>query len=112
MRISNQPISRKVNKLEDNTPAKLTLDKILADKRRVFASSKFDVGLMKNYEAHISLVVNKFISRKPYKCSYEDEKEIEKQIRELEKSELIEESSSPFASPVLLVFKKEEGKKI
>ncbi|GBP44985.1 CD109 antigen [Eumeta japonica] len=38
-------------------------------------------------------------------------KEIEKQIEQLLKNELIEESYSPFAAPVTLAFKRDEGKK-
>lgn len=85
--------------------------KIIQANHAVFASSKFDVGKVKNYEARIKLNENKFIARKPYKCSIDDKKEIENQIKELLKADLIEESYSPYAAPVLLVLKKEEGKK-
>ena len=61
--------------------------------------------------AHVSLLENKFIARKPYKCSFEDKEEIERHINELQKAGLIEESSSPYLAIVLLVFKKEEKKK-
>lgn len=51
------------------------------------------------------------MARKPYKCSPENKVEIENQIQELLKAGLIEESYSPYAAPVLLVFKKEDGRK-
>lgn len=87
------------------------IDNILYSNRAVFAKSKFDIGIVKNYEAKIKLTENKFVAKKPYKCSFDNKKEIESQIRELLKVGLIEESYSPYAAPVLLVFKKDENKK-
>lgn len=49
--------------------------------------------------------------RKRYKYFFQDKQEIEVKIRELEKADLIEESYSPLAAPVLFVYKKEENKK-
>ncbi|CAB0006121.1 unnamed protein product [Nesidiocoris tenuis] len=77
----------------------------------VFAKDKFDVGRVKDHEAHIKLYEHKFVSRKPYRCSIPDQKEIESQISQLLKADLIEESTSPFASPVTLAYKREENKK-
>jgi len=72
----------------------------------VFAKNQFGIGTVKDYEAHIDLIENKYVTKRPYKCSFDDQKEIEKQISELLKHNIIEESSSPFASPVTLAFKK------
>jgi len=69
------------------------------------------VGKVKEHEAHIKLIENKYIAKKPYRCSIPDQKEIEFQISNLLNAGLIEESSSPFAAPVTLAFKREEGKK-
>jgi hypothetical protein len=77
----------------------------------VFAKEKFDIGTVKNFDARIKLTKNRYISRKPYKCSIPDKLEIESQIKKLLKAGLIEESYSPYASPVTLVYKKEEKKK-
>lgn len=77
----------------------------------VFARNKFDVGQVKDHEAHIKLLEHKFVAKKPYHCSVLDNREIEGQIRELLKTGLIEESCSPFASPVTLAYKREEGTK-
>lgn len=76
-----------------------------------FAKGKFDVGLVKTAEARIKLKEEKYISKKPYRCSFTDQEEIDSQISELLKADLIEESSSPFASPVTLAFKKDGEKK-
>lgn len=77
----------------------------------IFAKNKFDVGQVKHHEAHIKLLEHKFVAKKPYRCSTLDQKEIEFQIKKLLKTGLIEESCSPFASPVTLAYKREEGKK-
>lgn len=77
----------------------------------IFARNKYDIGRVQNHEAQIKLLENKYISKKPYRCSGPDQLEIEHQIAELLKADLIEESSSPFAAPVTLAFKREDGKK-
>lgn len=76
---------------------------------KVFAKTKFDIGIIKGYEATIKLKENKYVSRKPYRCSFQDK--IEKQIKELLEADLIEESCSPYAAPVTMVYKKEDGRK-
>lgn len=82
----------------------------LFDKYQVcFATDKYDVGSIG--EAQIKLKENKYVSKKPYRCSFADQEEIESQISKLLENDLIEESSSPFASPVTLAFKKEDGRR-
>lgn len=66
---------------------------------------------MREYEARIDLSVDKYCSKRPYRCSVEDKNEIEEQISKLLEKKLIEVSYSPFAAPVTLVFKKEDKKR-
>ena len=77
----------------------------------VFAVDKFDVGTVKNCVAEIKLREDRYVAKKPYRCSIPDQEEIENQISQLLKKKLIEESYAPFASPVTLAFKKEEGRR-
>lgn len=87
--------------------------KNLIDKyKNIFAKDKYDIGVVKDYEARIDLIVDKYCSKRPYRCTIEDKKEIEEQISELLKRNLIEESYSPFAAPVTLAYKRDENKKI
>lgn len=72
----------------------------------LFAKDAFDIGSVKNYEAHITLSEDSYILKKQYRCSYEDLAKIKRQVAELlqQVAELlchntIWESSSPFASP-------------
>lgn len=79
--------------------------------KTVFAIDKFDVGTVANCVAEIKLLEDRYVAKKPYRCSLPDQKEIESQISELLKKGLIEESCAAFASPVTLAFKKEEGRR-
>lgn len=97
------------NNLSEEEKQKINL---LIDKhKQVFAKDKFDIGTVKDYEAKIDLLIEKYCSKRPYRCSIEDKQEIEKQVSKLLENGLIEESYSPFAAPVTLAFKKDENKK-
>ena len=89
---------------------KLIID-VIKKHESVFAKDKFDVGTVRNHEAQIRLTEFKYVSKKPYRCSIPDQKEIESQVAKLLDKNLIEESSSPFAAPVTLAYKKEDGRK-
>lgn len=90
---------------------KIEIDKLIKDYKTVFAKNKYDIGTVKDYEARIDLSVDKYCSKRPYRCTIEDKKEIEEQVARLLEENLIEESYSPFAAPVTLAFKKEENRK-
>lgn len=88
-------------------PQKAKINKLIDEHNTIFARDKYDVH---EYEARIDLTVDRYCSKRPYRCTMEDQKEIEEQISKLLKEGLIEESYSPFAAPVTLAFKKEENK--
>lgn len=83
---------------------------MINNNKSVFAKDKYDIGKVNEYEARIDLIVEKYCSKRPYRCNIDDKKEIEKQVAKLLEKELIEESYSPFAAPVTLTYKKNEGK--
>lgn len=87
------------------------INKLIEKYNTVFAKDKYDVGTVRDYEAHIDLMLDKYCSKRPYRCTVDDRKEIENQISKLLKKKLIEESYSPFAAPVTLAYKKEDGKR-
>lgn len=87
------------------------IDDLIFKNKHLFAKDKYDIGMVKDYEAHIDLSIEKYCSKRPYRCTFEDRKEIESQIGELLKNKIIEESYSPFAAPVTLAYKREENKK-
>ena len=90
---------------------KIKIEKLVEEYKTVFAKDKYDIGTVRDYEARIELIVDKYCSKRPYRCSIEDKKEIEAQVAELLKKNMIEESYSPFAAPVTLAYKRDEGKK-
>jgi hypothetical protein len=79
----------------------------LLDKyNHVFAKDKFDIGKVKSKEAEIKLIRDEYVTSRPYKCSILDGEEIKMQIKKLLEADIVEESESPFASPVTLAYKK------
>ena len=106
------PIEQFDAKVEHLNPQKRKIIYDLIDEYdSLFAKDSYDVGTVSNHEATITLSEMKYTAKRPYRCSYEDQQEIEKQITELLNNNMIEQSSSPFAAPVTLAFKKtEEGK--
>ncbi|KAI4472839.1 hypothetical protein M0804_015583 [Polistes exclamans] len=79
---------------------KIEIDKLIKDYKTVFAKNKYDIGTVTDYEPRIDLSVDKYCSKRPYRCTIEDKKEIEEQVARLLEENLIEESYSPFAAPV------------
>ncbi|MCC8406365.1 MAG: hypothetical protein LN560_01870 [Rickettsia endosymbiont of Sceptobius lativentris] len=77
----------------------------------MFAKDKFDVGRVKLKQAEIKLIKDEYVNSRAYKYSIPDEEEIRSQIKKLLEADLIEESDSPYASPVTLAYKKDDGKR-
>lgn len=94
-----------------NTKMQESLQKIVKKNEDCFAKDKFDVGRVTSAQAQVKLTEDKFVARRPYRCSPQDRQEIENQIRRLLDADLIEESSSPYAAPVTLAQKKGEKRK-
>lgn len=86
---------------------KVIIEKLINSNQSAFAKNSFDVGNVKNYECSLNLLSDRYVHKKPYRCSFEDQEEIERQCKELLKAGMITESSSPFATPVTLQYKKD-----
>lgn len=82
-----------------NTERQSQIQKLISTYNSLFAKDKFDIGTVQGYEAHIDLLIDKYCSKRPYRCSIEDMKEIEQQIAKLLENNIIEESYSPFCRP-------------
>lgn len=90
---------------------KIRINELIKKYDSTFAKDKYDIGTVKEYEARIDLLIDKYCCKRPYRCSIEDKKEIEQQEAKLLEKNLIEESYSPFAAPVTLAYKKDEGRR-
>lgn len=107
--IKTEQFEIQINHLNYNQ--KVRIDELVENHKSIFAKDKYDIGTVSGYEAHIDLLEEKYCSKRPYRCTSDDRKEIEQQISKLLDKKLIEESYSPFAAPVTLAFKKDENKK-
>lgn len=81
--------------------------KLIEKNSTAFAKDAFDVGNVTKYECPINLEKDVYVSKKPYRCSFEDQEEIERQCAALLANGMITESRSPFASPVTMQYKKD-----
>jgi hypothetical protein len=103
--LSENLFESKISHLESSNQS--VIRKLLKEKFSAFAKNRLDVGNVTKYECRIELINDKYIAKKPYRCSFEDQAEIERQCNELLKAGMITVSSSPFASPVTMQYRKE-----
>jgi len=89
---------------------KLELNKLITEHLYIFSNNKFDIGLIELEKHRINLTNDTPIYQKPYRASPKDNTEIQSQIDELLSRNIIERSFSPYAAPVTLAEKKNEGK--
>ena len=90
---------------------KKKIKKLIERHQTIFATNKFDIGTVSEHEAQIRLTEMKYPAKKPYRTSIPDQIEIEEQVAKLLENGLIEESTSPFAAPVTLVYRRKDGSK-
>ncbi|XP_027169598.1 uncharacterized protein LOC113769341 [Coffea eugenioides] len=112
-RIWKHACGLKMNGTQINTVTQLdinfqqSLDALLADYKDVFGEPK-SLPPSRNCDHHIPLVPNaKPFKLAPYRYPHNQKNEIEKQVKDMLSSGIIQLSHSLFASPVLLVKKKD-----
>jgi len=59
-----------INHLDYQQKAKI--NEIIQKYKSIFAKNKYDIGIVKDYEAHIDVCVDKYCSKRPYRCNIED----------------------------------------
>lgn len=108
----NDEIIKQLNNLEMDVEddKKMKIIKYLYNEKDTFAKHKFDVKQYEKTEAKIKLTEERIVNKRPYRCSLQDNKEIDKQIKKLIDNKLIEETYSPYSSPITLANKKGEGR--
>jgi len=55
---------------------KKRIEKLIDKHKSVFAKDKYDVGTVKDYEARIDLLVDRYCSKRPYKCNIDDKRKL------------------------------------
>ena len=81
---------------------------LLDEYHDVFATDKTQIGAARNCNVNIELLDRAPVNLAPHRHSVEDSDIIEEIVNDLKKKGIVEDSSSPYSSPVVLV--KKEGK--
>jgi hypothetical protein len=63
-----------LNHLDDKK--KIKIEQLIEEYKAIFAKDKYDIGTVRDYEARIDLLVDRFSSKRPYRCTIEDRKKI------------------------------------
>lgn len=84
------------------------LNELLYEYENCFSGNGMVLGNC-NVEMSIKLTEDKVINYKPYRMSFHEREIVRQTVAELLKAGIIETSKSPYASPVLLVKKKDGG---
>src|SRR5690606_5206490 len=77
------------------------LANVIQKHSRIFSKDSMDIGNLATEQHRIRLTNNVPIRRQFYRCSHTDNEEIETQLQELLKHNLIRPSTSPYAFPVV-----------
>lgn len=82
------------------------LYELLQSYRDCFAMNLSEIGCMKNVEMTIELTDDRPVVYRPYRLSFTEKEQVREIINELIENDVIQESNSDFASPILMVQKK------
>ncbi|KAL1258944.1 hypothetical protein QQF64_009521 [Cirrhinus molitorella] len=85
---------------------KVRLRKKLADRAHVFSMHEWDVGLAKGVEHHIRLSDPRPFRERSRRLALADIEDVRKHLQEMLQAGIIKESRSPYASPIVIVRKK------
>ncbi|KAK9729921.1 hypothetical protein QE152_g15651 [Popillia japonica] len=77
-----------------------------------FALSIGELGCVNHYEMKLQLTTDEPITHRPYRLSYAERMRVLKQIEELKAAGIVEESISEYASPIVIVKKKNGEERI
>lgn len=88
---------------------KLKLLNLLNEFRDCFAQDTSELGKTNITEMGIDLSDDKPVTYRPYRLSYAEREQVRNMIQDLLDNGIIQESTSPFSSPILLIKKKKTG---
>ena len=102
--------SANVIELQDFSQIKGPLKEVIRKFRTVFTNSG-EIGSIRTDTCRINLLNEVPINLRPYRISQVDQKRVDDQVKLLLEKELIRPSKSNYSFPVVLVDKKDDGKK-
>lgn len=79
---------------------------ILNESKDIFSKNIFQMGCATDLEMDIEVTTEKPVCYRPYRLAYSEREKVKKMIEELKEADIVEDSISPYASPILLVRKK------
>lgn len=82
------------------------LHELLDEYRDCFATNLSEIGCAKGFDMKIDLLDNKPVVYRPYRLSFSEREQVREVIDDLLRNDIIQESSSDYASPILMVQKK------
>lgn len=80
---------------------------LLTKHKHCFASGTHDLGCTNLIQMKIKLTSDQPVHRQPYRLSHSEQAIVNSKVKELLDAGIIKESESNYASPVILVKKKE-----
>lgn len=90
-----------------NQEQKQQLVKLLHEKVGAFAQHDDDVGYMKDFQMSIEMEDNHPVKQRPYRAEFRLKPVIEEETKKMLEMKIIEPCNSPWASPIILVPKKD-----
>jgi len=87
----------------------LALQTLIIKYRNCFATQMSELGKVKSTECNIITVTNKPVTFRPYRLSESERRTVREMVEDLKGCGIITDSNSPYASPILLVKKKDGG---
>ena len=108
--LQNSPMIEGLN-LTTLKEEKDQLTEIITKFKDIFAENSSVVGKITTEKFCLHLKHEIPINLRPYKCSVEDQTNIDEIIADLLKKEIIQTSTSPYSFPVVMVKKKDDGDK-
>lgn len=89
-----------------------TVKKLITKYRKTFAQNLSELGCTTISEMEIKLSNSTPVVYRPYRLSYKERQLVHEMVKELLQNDIIEESSSSYASPIILVSKKTGGHRL
>lgn len=91
---------------------KIILKQLIDEYRDCFATNLSELGYSNLSSMEIKLIDDDPVVYRPYRLSYTERYEVRQMVDELMKNNIVRESTSPYASPVILVKKKTGDKRL
>jgi hypothetical protein len=105
-------IERSIEQQELTSEQKQSLDQLLDEYQDIFAAELHELGRINKVQHIIDTGEERPIKQRPYRATLPDQQFISEEIQRMENAGIIQPSTSPWASPIVIVSKKNEKKRL